>query len=273
MSDRNSNNLNAFGLQFVGNEIELGGDSENENKNENENENKNESENKNENESKNENENKNESENKNENESENKNENESKNENENENKNESKNENVNENKTETKVDVDVDVDVDLEGRLGDYKEDNDFADIDTGGGDIKGDVLFSKDGDVTYDPGDDINFKDILNGSMGANSNAFLINQTADMVDNDKLEEATVKNDGDFKQEFDNKGGHASAGDGIDAGGGGASGGKADGGSADGGNSGDAKGGEADGGKGEGGLALSAALGGDSKGDTKAEGG
>ncbi|TGT02602.1 hypothetical protein EN856_36740, partial [Mesorhizobium sp. M8A.F.Ca.ET.213.01.1.1] len=115
---------------------------------------------------------------------------------------------------------------------------------------------------------DDVTFKDILNNSMtGAGTNtASIINQTLNMYDNDKLDNATVKNDADFKLDLNAKGGNSEAGDGISAGGGGGSGGddaKANGG--EGGNGGDAKSGDVEAGDGKGGLALSAAIGGDSK--------
>ncbi|RUW19682.1 hypothetical protein EOA34_29045, partial [Mesorhizobium sp. M4B.F.Ca.ET.013.02.1.1] len=151
--DLDKNNINAFGLQIVDSEFDIGdGGGENENTNHNTNDAKNENEN----------------------------ENKASNENENKNSNESKNENSNENKNvnETKVDVDVDVGVKLEGELG--NSDDDFADI-YANGDMKIDTMINnKDGNVTYDPGDDVTFKDILNNSMtGAGTNtASIINQT-----------------------------------------------------------------------------------------------
>ncbi|TIM67049.1 MAG: hypothetical protein E5Y52_12690, partial [Mesorhizobium sp.] len=174
--DLDKNNINAFGLQIVDSEFDIGdGGGENENKNYNTNDAKNENEN--ENKASNENENKSDNDNSNENKSSNENENENKasNENKNENSNESKNENSN------KVDVDVDVGVKLEGELG--NSDDDFADI-YANDDMKIDTMINnKDGNVTYDPGDDVTFKDILNNSMtGAGTNtASIINQTLNM--------------------------------------------------------------------------------------------
>ncbi|TIO80448.1 MAG: hypothetical protein E5X74_32820, partial [Mesorhizobium sp.] len=271
--DLDKNNINAFGLQIVDSEFDIGdGGGDNENKNHNTNDAKNENEN--ENKASNENENKSDNDNSNDNKSSNENENKASNENENKNQNsnESKNENSNENKNvnETKVDVDVDVGVKLEGELG--NSDDDFADIGKNmSGDMKDNTIINnKDGNVTYDPGDDVTFKDILNNSMtgAGNNSASFINQVNKLDDNDKLDNATVSNTAPLNLNFNATAGEAKSGDGISAGGGGGSGGddaKANGG--EGGNGGDAKSGDVEAGDGKGGLALSAAIGGDSKSD------
>ncbi len=84
------------------------------------------------------------------------------------------------------------------GQLG--NSDDDFADIGKNNtGDFKDNTIINnKDGNVSYDPGDDVTFKDILNNSMngaGPNSSS-IVNQVANMYDNDKLDNATVSNNG-----------------------------------------------------------------------------
>ena len=60
-------------------------------------------------------------------------------------------------------DVDVDIDIDLSG----YKPtDDDFADIDLSGGARIDKLLINRDGEINYNPGDDVSIEDILNGSL-----------------------------------------------------------------------------------------------------------
>ncbi|RWQ40016.1 MAG: hypothetical protein EOS82_32190, partial [Mesorhizobium sp.] len=155
-------------------------------------------------------------------------------------------------------------------------------------------MMFSRDGDISFDPGDDVSFSDVLNGAFAGAGNghsATIINQTGDMKDNDYLGSATVKNDGYFGNKGDAKGGYAKSEEGIDAGGDGghagdsvafggfgAKGGDADSGDA---KAGDAKGGgvavsvpivvgsadaKSDGGNANGGDAVPIAVSGDAKG-------
>lgn len=60
--------------------------------------------------------------------------------------------------------------------------DNDFADVDIYGGGSVDQLFINRDGVISYDPGDDVFFEDILNGS---GNNAFVFNQVNDLVDND----------------------------------------------------------------------------------------
>ncbi|MCJ9674279.1 hypothetical protein MOV65_30460, partial [Neorhizobium sp. SHOUNA12B] len=151
--------------------------------------------------------------------------------------------NLNENVNETTVGVAVDVGVDLEGYT---PTDDDFADVDMQHSSIDG--MFN------------IRIDDVLNNALTGEGNDVgnVFSQVANIQDNDKLESATVSNDGSFELNGTAEGGIALASDGINAGGGGGNGGShadADGG--DGGNGGTALGGFAVGGDGLGGLAAS----------------
>ncbi len=136
--------------------------------------------------------------------------------------------------------------VDLSGYL---PSDDDFADIDMSGGRIDK-LLINRDGEINYNPGDDVSIEDILNGSLNGpgNDSAFVIGQQAHLEDNDKLINPVVGNHAPFNQSGSAHGGTAYADEGIDAGGSGGS------------NSGYAKASGGDGDDAYGGHAASAAL-------------
>ena len=122
--------------------------------------------------------------------------------------------NFNENINVTNVEVDVKVDLELD----DYQipEDNGFADIDMK--DVELDNIFmAEEGDISFNPGDDVNFQDILNDAFGdgSNNSAFAINQIADLVDNDQLTDISQNNTGTFDMKWEVEGGHSRAGDGV----------------------------------------------------------
>ncbi|TIL37886.1 MAG: hypothetical protein E5Y82_16005, partial [Mesorhizobium sp.] len=209
----------------------------------------------------------------------------------NNNSNNSNNNNSNTNTNNVNTDVKASVSAHASS---DGKSDDDFADLDHVAVGLGGVMMFSRDGDISFDPGDDVSFSDVLNGAFAGAGNghsATIINQTGDMKDNDYLGSATVKNDGYFGNKGDAKGGYAKSEEGIDAGGDGGHAGDsvafggfgAKGGDADSGNAkaGDAKGGgvavsvpivvgsadaKSDGGNAHGGDAVPIAVSGDAKG-------
>ncbi|TIQ87260.1 MAG: hypothetical protein E5X44_25005 [Mesorhizobium sp.] len=127
------------------------------------------------------------------------------------------NSNTNTNNVNTNVNASVSAHASSDG-----KSDDDFADLDDVNVGLGGVMMFSRDGDISFDPGDDISFSDVLNGAFAGAGNghsATIINQTGDMKDNDYLGSATVKNDGYFGNKGDAKGGYAKSDEGIDAGG------------------------------------------------------
>src|SRR5690606_33358350 len=134
--------------------------------------------------------------------------------------------------TNVATSVSTSVNLGLDGII---PSDNDFADVDIYGGGSVDQLFINRDGVISYDPGDDVSFEDILNGSLnGSGNNAFVFNQVNDLVDNDTLSDPQVHNNGNFQQQGSASGGFAKTGDGINAGGGGGDGGgdaNADGGS------------------------------------------
>ncbi|TIM04740.1 MAG: hypothetical protein E5Y67_33010, partial [Mesorhizobium sp.] len=199
------------------------------------------------------------------------------------------NTNTNTNNVNTNVNANVSASATSDG-----KQDDDFIDLDDVNVGLGGVMMFSRDGDISFDPGDDVSFSDVLNGAFAGAGNghsATIINQTGDMKDNDYLGSATVQNNGYFGNKGDAKGGYAKSDEGIDAGGDGGHAGDsvalggfgAKGGDADTGNAkaGDAKGGgvavsvpivvgsadaKSDGGSAYGGDAVPFAVSGDAKG-------
>src|SRR5262245_27162793 len=142
--------------------------------------------------------------------------------------------------------------------------DDDFADIDLTNSTVKN-LFVNHDGQINYNPGNDISMGDVLTGAdWGAgNDMAFVWTQNGTINDKDTLSDAYVQNTGSFNQNGDAKGGDAYADEGVVSGGGGGDGGshaKAEGG--DGGNGDYAEGGDGEGGRGEGGEAYSKAYGG-----------
>lgn len=115
--------------------------------------------------------------------------------------------------TNVHTDVSVNASVDLSG----YEPtDDDFADIDLTDSSI-GDVLMAQ-GDVSYDPGNELNLDDVLNDALtGAGNDVGTVNaQSNNLVDNDNIENASV--DGSLSQTNTSTGGSASSDDGIEAG-------------------------------------------------------
>jgi hypothetical protein len=115
--------------------------------------------------------------------------------------------------TRVVTDVSVSADVDLSG----YEPtDDDFADIDLACSTVN-DIFMAK-GDVNYDPGNELNIKDILTDALnGAGNDTGTVNaQFNNLVDNDSLENATVG--GTLTQTNTSTGGTATSDDGIDAG-------------------------------------------------------
>ncbi|TMV88308.1 hypothetical protein FGG78_17270 [Thioclava sp. BHET1] len=118
----------------------------------------------------------------------------------------------------TKTTVDVSVDFDMEG----YEpSDDDFADFDLASGASIGDVLMGK-GDISYNPGDDMNLSNILKDALnGAGNDVGMVNaQSNTLTDNDELHSATVSNDSTFKVDAVIKDNSASSDEGIEATGG-----------------------------------------------------
>jgi hypothetical protein len=115
--------------------------------------------------------------------------------------------------TNVTTDVSVTADIDLSG----YEPtDDDFADIDLACSTVN-DIFMAK-GDVNYDPGNELNIKDILTDALnGEGNDTGTVNaQFNNLVDNDSLQNATVG--GTLTQTNTSTGGTASSDDGIDAG-------------------------------------------------------
>ena len=146
--------------------------------------------------------------------------------------------------------------------------DDDQIDIDIKDSAVKT-MLVNHDGQLNYNPGNDISMGDVLtNNTWGeGNDMAFVWTQNGTINDKDTLSDAYVQNSGNFEQNGDAEGGDANAKEGIQAGGGGGEGGsyaKANGGDGD--EGGNAWGGKGEGGDGDGGDARSYADGGFGKG-------
>jgi hypothetical protein len=116
-------------------------------------------------------------------------------------------------RTVVDTDVSVSANVDLSGYA---PTDDDFADIDMSDMSVN-DIIMAK-GDVNYDPGNELNMKDILTDALnGAGNDSGTVNgQFNNLVDNDTLENATVG--GNLTQTNTSSGGSATSDDGIDAG-------------------------------------------------------
>lgn len=115
--------------------------------------------------------------------------------------------------TTVTTDVSVSANVDLTGYM---PTDDDFADIDMHHASI--DDIFMAKGDISYDPGNELNLEDVLNDALnGQGNDTGTVNaQSNNLVDNDYLENATVG--GTLTQTNTSTGGEASSDDGIDAG-------------------------------------------------------
>ena len=135
----------------------------------------------------------------------------------NENHNDSTNTNTNTNESTTTVDVHVGVDLGLDGFVPD---DNDMIDLDLNQASM-GDFLVAK-GNLHYDPGNDIDIGNILNGSLNGagNDSGQVFTQSNNLYDNDTLNGPSLSNDSSFSVTGTVSGGSASAGDGIGTGGG-----------------------------------------------------
>ena len=136
------------------------------------------------------------------------------------NDNSNQNQNTTSNGTTTDTSVDVSVDVSADFSLDGYEPtDNDFADFDFSQGASMGDAVFAQ-GNVAYDPGDDITVNDILSGALtGEGNDVGMVNvQTANLFDNDTLSDPAVSNDGTFTQGGNATGGDAKAEEGISVG-------------------------------------------------------
>ena len=119
--------------------------------------------------------------------------------------------NFNENISSTTVTVGVTVDPGMEGYL---PTDDDFADVDvSAGSSVEG--MFN------------VQFKDIMDDALDGEGNDVgnVFNQIANLQDNDRLENAEVKNDAAFTVNAKANGGKADADEGINGGGGGGNGG------------------------------------------------
>lgn len=117
-------------------------------------------------------------------------------------------------------DTTVTVDVGVTGAfdMTDYvPSDDDFADIDLSGGASVDNILMAE-GDVSFDPGNEMNLDDILDGALGGAGNdvGFVNAQSNNLIDSDVLHNATVG--GNLNSSGSNAtGGSASSGDGIGA--------------------------------------------------------
>ena len=122
---------------------------------------------------------------------------------------------VNESNTTVTVDVGVTETHDMSGYL---PTDDDFADIDLDESSVDN-ILMTDDGDINFDPGNEMNLEDMLTEALNGNGNDVgTINaQSNNLVDNDVLETATV--DGTLDNTGDSTGGTASSSDGIGVGG------------------------------------------------------
>ncbi|WP_296428050.1 hypothetical protein [Yoonia sp.] len=111
------------------------------------------------------------------------------------------------------TDVSVSANVDLSGYA---PTDDDFADIDMSHMSVN-DIIMAK-GDVNYDPGNELNMKDILTDALNGegNDSGTINGQFNNLVDNDSLHNATVG--GSLTQTNTSSGGTATSDDGIDAG-------------------------------------------------------
>jgi hypothetical protein len=97
------------------------------------------------------------------------------------------------------TDTDIDIDVDIEDSFN--TTDDEFADVDIGGGTTL-DNLFINSGTLDFNPGDDVNFENVFNGAFsgGGSDSGFAINQVADILDGDTLHNVQQNNGGaDFK--------------------------------------------------------------------------
>ncbi|WP_169194022.1 hypothetical protein [Devosia sp. MC1541] len=129
----------------------------------------------------------------------------------------SSNENVNVNENTSTTDVNVNVDVDLDLDTPRVPDDADFADIDMKDVDFDNIFMTNGGGDISFDPGDDVNFENIFNNAFGTgdHNTAFAVNQIADLVDNDNLSNVQQNNGGTFDMTWDSAGGDSSTGDGF----------------------------------------------------------
>jgi hypothetical protein len=125
--------------------------------------------------------------------------------------------NTNTNTTETTTTVDVTVDLSMEGYM---PNDDDMIDLDNA---TTGDVFFAK-GDISYDPGNELNLDDILDGALtgAGNDSGMALGQSNNLYDADTLSGASVSNTGPFTATGTVSGGGAETGDGIGASSGGA---------------------------------------------------
>lgn len=121
------------------------------------------------------------------------------------------NANSNSNSNTSHTDVKVNVGVDLEGYL---PTDDDFADLDLHGNTFDN-IFITESGSINFDPGNDVNFQNVLNGAFsgGGSDTGFALSQVVDLVDNDTLSGVTQTNSGIVT--LTATGGTASAGDGI----------------------------------------------------------
>lgn len=122
------------------------------------------------------------------------------------------------NTSETTTTVTVDVGVTGAFDMTDYvPSDDDFADIDLSGGASVDNLLMAQ-GDVSFDPGNEMNLDEILDGALNGQGNdvGFVNAQSNNLIDSDVLHNATVG--GNLNSSGSNAtGGSASSGDGIGA--------------------------------------------------------